>query len=133
MATKHPARPRKGVQTGSPAGTPAEACVTRLLDVYPPLFRIAMRVYREHVPEGLTMTQFRALTYIARHGGCQVSEVAQAVDISASAASIAIARLVSGGLVRIAKRATDRRRAELWATRAGDARRARASAITRDQ
>jgi DNA-binding MarR family transcriptional regulator len=124
------------IQSGErrlPNKTALEGCASRLLDLYPSLFRIAMGVYREHVPPGLTFTQFRALIFIARHGGCQVGEVAQAVAISLPAASIAVSKLVSKKLVRMAKSPGDRRRVALWVTSAGKSQREAAWRVTQEE
>jgi DNA-binding MarR family transcriptional regulator len=102
-----------------------------LLDEHMPLLlRVVRKQWRDQMPAGMTLAQFRALMFIARHGGTGLGGVAEYFTISMATASSTVSRLVAKGLVRADQGVADRRRIALWATKAGRAVEDRASRYT---
>jgi DNA-binding MarR family transcriptional regulator len=106
----------------------AVACAHLLVEEHMPLLLRAVREHwRDQIPNGMTLAQFRALMFIARNGGTGLGGVAAYFTISMATASSTVSRLIAKGLVRVQQGSEDRRRIELWATRSGRAVEERAS------
>jgi DNA-binding MarR family transcriptional regulator len=90
-----------------------------VLDAVPPLMRAIRMHMREGRPAGISVPQFRALLYIRRRPGTDLSAVAEHLGTSLPAASELVARLVRTGLVERGPDPTSRRRMRLSLTLAG--------------
>jgi DNA-binding MarR family transcriptional regulator len=90
-----------------------------VLDTVPPLMRAIREHMREGRPAGISIPQFRALVYIRRRPGTDLSAVAEHLGTSLPAASELIARLVRTGLVERTADPSSRRRMRLSLTPAG--------------
>ena len=75
-----------------------EAALT-VLETVPPVMRAIRSRMREGRPAGVSVPQFRALVYIRRHPGTDLSAVADHLGTSLPAASELVARMVRQDLV----------------------------------
>ena len=85
----------------------------------------SMHSIREHMragrPAGLPVSQFRALRFVRRNPGAQMSALADHLGMSRPAASQMADRLVRAGLVTRSTHPVDNRRVELRLTESGSA------------
>jgi DNA-binding MarR family transcriptional regulator len=78
---------------------PEEEAARAVLETVPLVMRAIRARMRERRPEAISVPQFRALVYIRRHPGTDLSAVADQVGTSLPAASELVARLVRQQLV----------------------------------
>jgi DNA-binding MarR family transcriptional regulator len=81
------------------ATSPAEEAARAVLETVPLVMRAIRARMREGRRESISVPQFRALVYIRRHPGTDLSAVADHVGTSLPAASELVARLVRQQLV----------------------------------
>lgn len=106
--------------TPSPvASLPARDAATAVLETVPLVMRAIRTRMREGRPEAISVPQFRALIFIRRHPGTDLSAVAGHVGTSLPAASELIARLVRQELVVRETDPGSRRRIRLTLSDAG--------------
>jgi DNA-binding MarR family transcriptional regulator len=102
-------------------GMSAWACAERLLEVTHLSVRLIKRRALERL-RGLTVVQFRSLTFAHRRGGCTVSELAGHLGIARPTASALADRLVRRGLMTRRADPGDRRQVTLALTTLGSRR-----------
>ncbi|MDE3102890.1 MAG: MarR family transcriptional regulator [Chloroflexota bacterium] len=107
-ARQHPDRSR----------TEPSAAARQLMNVVPSLVRLIRSEMRRHSGIG-SIPQFRALTYLERHPGAALGEVAAHLGVTAPSASVLVQRLVRDGLVRRSDRPTERRAVAITLTPRG--------------
>ena len=98
--------------------TPATEAALTVLETVPPVIAIRSRM-REGRPAGVSVPQFRALVYIRRHPGTDLSAVADHLGTSLPAASELVARMVRQDLVGRETDQASRRRICLTLSAAG--------------
>ncbi len=98
-----------------------QECASLMLEVVPQVMRFIRAEMRRQYLADLSVTQFRALRLVQRHGQTSLTEVAQHVDLTAAAASRMIDGLVTRGMVARQMAATDRRFIALSLTEQGEA------------
>lgn len=104
----------------SPATAPeALDCARRVLDVVPTVMDALRGAVRAQVGEPLSVPQFRALGFVARHAGCTVSELAAFLGVTMPTASALVDRLARAGLLSHDEHPADRRRLRLELTANG--------------
>ncbi|HLJ59712.1 MAG TPA: MarR family transcriptional regulator [bacterium] len=96
----------------------ADACATRLVDVAPLAVRFVRAQMRRQMP-GLTMAQFRAMSFVYRRGGCSLRALADHLGVTPPSGSALVDRLVSRGVVTRAPNPASRREVSLHLTRTG--------------
>ncbi len=74
---------------------------------------------RRHLPPELTLTQAWIMGLLAEHGSLSLSDVATHLDISLSAASVAVDQLIHMGWAEKARSPADRRLVFITLTNAG--------------
>ncbi|MFN8631883.1 MAG: helix-turn-helix domain-containing protein, partial [Chloroflexota bacterium] len=77
----------------------ARAAAEIVLDTVPFTMRMIRGHMREGRAEGVSVPQFRALLYVARNPGTDLSSVAEHLGASMPAVSELVSRLVRDGLV----------------------------------
>ena len=83
----------------TPAQTPSRATAEVVLDTVPATMRAIRGHMREGRAEGVSVPQFRALLFVGRNPGTDLSSLAEHLGASMPAASELISRLVRDGLV----------------------------------
>ncbi len=101
-----------------------------LVDVVPLVMRSMRREMRRAVPVELSVPQFRALTFLNRHSGASLSDLAGHLGLTPPSASKLVDGLVERGLVGRDTPPDDRRRVTLTLTEAGRSDLARAREVT---
>ena len=101
------------------AASPAGEAAAAVLETVPLLMRAIRARMREERPEVISVPQFRALLYIRRHPGTDLSAVAGHVGTSLPAASELVARLVRQQLVARETDPGSRRRIRLTLSSSG--------------
>lgn len=91
----------------------ARAAAEAVLDGVPPVMRAVRAQMREGRGVGVSVTQFRALLYIGRNPGTDLSSVADHLGASMPAVSELVSRLVRAGLVSRQPDPASRRRVRL--------------------
>jgi DNA-binding MarR family transcriptional regulator len=99
--------------------TPAQEAALTVLETVPPVMRAIRSRMREGRPAGVSVPQFRALVYIRRHPGTDLSAVADHLGTSLPAASELVARMVRQDLVERETDQASRRRICLTLSPAG--------------
>jgi len=99
----------------------ALACADAVLDVMPGVMDALRGAMRGQVGEQLSVPQFRCLNFIAHEPGASIGAVAAFLGVTLATASAMVDRLVRAGSVATRPAASDRRRAELHLTSAGQA------------
>lgn len=100
---------------------PSARLATVLDDLLRRLREIEKSSLSKHLPKGVTLGDVRVLRAIDRVGAAGVSAVAEFLGTSQPAATVAVARLESRGMVARAANATDGRRKALALTTKGRA------------
>jgi DNA-binding MarR family transcriptional regulator len=98
----------------------ADECAELVLDTVPLVSRTIRTEMRRSGPPDLSVPQFRVLTFLRRHPGTSLSEVAEHIGLTLPAASNLIDRLVNRNLVDRQNTSTDRRRIALALTISGE-------------
>ena len=101
------------------ASSPSRDAATAVLETVPLVMRAIRTRMREGRPEAISVPQFRALIFIRRHPGTDLSAVASHVGTSLPAASELVARLVRQELVLRETDPGSRRRIRLTLSDAG--------------
>ncbi|HYM39356.1 MAG TPA: MarR family transcriptional regulator [Thermoplasmata archaeon] len=116
------------METGSP-----KACAGEVLDTVPLIMQFIRVEMRRSRGPGISVPQFRVLTFLNRTEGASLSAVADRVGLSLPAMSRLVDGLVSRDLVRREESPEDRRRVLLHLTNLGKdlVRTARAGAQSR--
>ncbi len=96
-----------------------KACAGHVLDTVPPIMQFIRGEMRRHRALGISVPQFRVLTFLERRPGGSLSDAAERVGLSLPAMSRLIDGLVDRGLLTREDSATDRRRVSLRITEAG--------------
>ena len=96
-----------------------QACAAQLLEVTPAVMRAIRAYMRAEGAHELSVPQFRALSYIGRHPGTSLSEVADHIGLTVAAASRLVDGLVGRHLVERTAAAQDRRFIALQLSSAG--------------
>jgi DNA-binding MarR family transcriptional regulator len=98
---------------------PGEDAARAVLETVPLVMRAIRARMREGRPEAISVPQFRALVFIRRHPGTDLSAVADQVGTSLPAASELVARLVRQQLVVRETDPASRRRIRLTLSPSG--------------
>lgn len=96
-----------------------EQCAQAIMEVVPLAMHFIRTQMRRHVSPALSVPQFRTLTYLNRHAGASLSEVADHLGVTPATASTMVDRLVQNGLVDRVAAPDERRRSVLTLTEAG--------------
>jgi DNA-binding MarR family transcriptional regulator len=107
------------VTSSTVASSPAGAAAAAVLETVPLVMRAIRARMREGRPEAISVPQFRALLYIRRRPGTDLSAVAGHVGTSLPAASELVARLVRQELVTRETDPGSRRRVRLTLSEMG--------------
>jgi DNA-binding MarR family transcriptional regulator len=107
------------VPSSTAAISPAEDAAWAVLETVPLVMRAIRARMREGRPEAMSVPQFRALLYIRRHPGTDLTAVADHVGTSLPAASELVARLVRQHLVARETDPASRRRVRLTLSSSG--------------
>jgi DNA-binding MarR family transcriptional regulator len=101
--------------SGDPASASLRARATAevVLDTVPPIMRVVRDHMRAGRAEGVSVPQFRALLYVRRNPGTDLSSVAEHMGASMPAVSELVSRLVRDGLVARELDPRSRRRVRL--------------------
>jgi MarR family transcriptional regulator for hemolysin len=94
-------------------------CAREVLDVVPLAMRAIRAQLREHGAREVSVPHFRTLTYLDRHVGTSLSEVAEHIGVSLPSMSSLVDGLVTQGLVIRETHPEDRRRMTLTLTERG--------------
>ena len=124
VATSNEQKPRAKVRPGD--------CSTRLVEVVPLIMRHIRRELRSHTMPGLTLPQYRTLTYLRRHPQASLSEVAEHLALTPPTVSKMIQKLVDQGIIE-RRIPSDRRRVCLSLSEEGVTALTRAREETRQQ
>jgi DNA-binding MarR family transcriptional regulator len=115
----------------SPTGPDLAATADRLLEVMPRVMRRIRQQMRQEGARGLTVPQLRALLFVRRNPGTDLSQLAEHVGVSLPAGSALVERLVRADLLDRATDPGERRRLQLHLTALGAERAARAHLAAR--
>jgi len=96
----------------------AGACAARLVEAAPLAMRFIRAQMRRQMP-GLTIAQFRAMSFLYRGSGCTLRALADHLGVTPPTCSALVARLVSRGVVTRTPNLANRREVVLRLTRAG--------------
>jgi len=96
-----------------------ERCAQSVMDVVPRVMHFIRVEMRRHGPPSLSVPQFRTLTYLKRHPGASLSDVANHLGVTRATASAMVDRLVQNGFVDRAAARDERRRSVLTLTTGG--------------
>lgn len=96
-----------------------EHCAQAVMDAVPPVMHFIRAEMRRLGCPALSVPQFRTLTYLNRHAGASLSEVADHLGVTRATASTMVDRLVQNGLVDRVAAPDERRRSVLTLTSAG--------------
>jgi DNA-binding MarR family transcriptional regulator len=117
--------------SAAPSHGPTEILAERLLQVLSETFRAVRREMRRNAGD-LTVPQFRALRFIERHPGTDLSLLAAHLGMSRSSASALVERLNRAGYVHRSTNPDERRRIRIELEPPGALALAHAFASTRD-
>lgn len=104
----------------APESPASRECATRLIEVAPLILRSIRAQMHRQMP-GLTMSQFRAMTFLYRRSGCALRELADHLGVTPATCSSMVERLVQRGLATRRTNMANRRRVILTLTRTGRA------------
>lgn len=96
-----------------------EECAQALMESLPAVMRFLRRGMRRHSNPALSVPQYRTLTFLHRHPGASLTQVAVDLDVTRATASSIVNRLVGHGLVSRADDPHERRRTVLTLTPRG--------------
>ena len=99
--------------------TTTEAVTRQVIEVVPLVMRGIRAQMRRHRAPGLSLPQFRVLTFLDRHAGASLSDTAEYIGVTLPSMSKMVDGLVEQKLVTRKLDAADRRRATLALTRHG--------------
>jgi DNA-binding MarR family transcriptional regulator len=102
------------------ASPDARTCAARLVEVAPLVVRFIRAQMRAQMP-GLTMAQFRAMSYLYRRPGCSLRALAGHLGVTPPTGSALVERLVARGVATRTPNAANRREVALQLTAAGRA------------
>ena len=114
-------------------GSTPKACASHVLDTVPPVMQFIRTEMRGHRDLGISVPQFRVLTFLERRPGGSLSDAAERVGLSLPAMSRLVEGLVERQLITREESPADRRRVSLRITNAGQdlVRTAREGALAR--
>jgi DNA-binding MarR family transcriptional regulator len=101
----------------SPSAAAGE-CAARLMDVAPLAMRFIRSQMRRQMP-GLTMAQYRAMSFLYRHRGCTLRALADHLGVTPPTCSALVGRLVDRGIATRTTNLANRREVTLRLTSAG--------------
>jgi DNA-binding MarR family transcriptional regulator len=96
-----------------------DQCAGAIMDTVPLAFRFIKAEMRRQGAHLISVPQFRALTYIHRHTGASLLELAEHLGVTSPTASAIVERLVRRGLLARSGHPQERRRIVLALTRTG--------------
>ncbi len=108
------------METSPEATGIARSTAEAVLESVPPVMRAIRARMREGRAEGLSVPQFRALLYVRRHPGTDLSSVAEHLGASMPSMSELVSRLVRDGLMVRSADPASRRRVRLSLSDEGD-------------
>jgi len=94
-------------------------CARGVMDVVPSVMDALRGAMRAQVGEPLSVPQFRGLSFVARHAGSTVSELAAFLGVTLPTASALVDRLARAALLQHDEDPDDRRRLRLRLTETG--------------
>lgn len=97
----------------------AEACAAEVMETMPVVLHFIRRRLRSQTDVDLSIPQIRALSYLSRHPGSSLSELADYLGVSNAASSSMIERMVQKKLVIRQDDPQERRCVELSLTEHG--------------
>ena len=97
----------------------ANACATRVLDTVPLVMRFIRLQMRHRRAPGISIPQFRALTFLKRNEGSSLGPLAEHLGLSLPSTSRLVENLLRRGLVLRTSSPNDRRRLTLALTEDG--------------
>ena len=106
-------------RTTAPPADRTRDAARAILDTAPAVMRAIRTQMRAGRPAGVSVPQFRALLYIRRRPGTDLTDVAEHLGTSLASASELVARLVRQGLVERSVDPASRRRMRLSLTPSG--------------
>ncbi|HVT98783.1 MAG TPA: MarR family transcriptional regulator [Acidobacteriaceae bacterium] len=109
------------VPGGAPLCPPAEQCAGILLEAVPQIMRTLHAVIHEISQPEITVAQFRALMFVHRREGVNLSAAAEFLGLRLASTSKLVDHLVNRRLLTRAPDPTDRRRMILRLTARGEA------------
>jgi DNA-binding MarR family transcriptional regulator len=95
-------------------------CAARLVEVAPLAMRFIRAQMREQMP-GLTIAQFRAMSFLYRQHGCTQHQLADHLGVTPPTCSALVGRLVDRGVATRTTNPANRREVALRLTPAGSA------------
>lgn len=98
----------------------ARSAAEAVLESVPPVMRAIRARMREGRAEGISVPQFRAMLFVRRHPGTDLSSVAEHLGASMPSASELVSRLVRDGLMARTADPASRRRVQLVLSDEGD-------------
>ncbi|HEY5630051.1 MAG TPA: MarR family transcriptional regulator [Candidatus Limnocylindrales bacterium] len=98
----------------------ARSAAEAVLESVPPVMRAIRARMREGRAEGISVPQFRAMLFVRRHPGTDLSSVAEHLGASMPSASELVSRLVRDGLMLRTADPASRRRVQLSLSDEGD-------------
>lgn len=99
--------------------TELERCAQAIMESVPPVMHFIRAEMRRGGSAALSVPQFRSLSYLRRHPGASLSDLAEHLGITAPSASTMVERLVQSGYVDRVPDPAERRRALITLTPAG--------------
>jgi len=96
-----------------------ELCAGEVMETIPLVMQFLRTQMRSHSSSDLSVPQFRALTFLNRHPGASLSDLADHLGVTRATASAVTDRLVQRGLVDRRERPEERRHVVLSLTQAG--------------
>lgn len=97
----------------------ALVCAQHLMDVTPHIMQAVRHEMRRHRPSDYSVPEFRTLSYIERHRGTSLTEVAEHIGLSKPSLSKIVTRLEAQGSIKRRAAADDKRRHTLSLTAHG--------------
>lgn len=98
----------------------SEQCAAEVMETIPLVMQFLRAEMRSHNSPDLSVPQFRALTFLNRHPGASLSDLAEHLGVTRATASTITERLVQRSLVDRRERPEERRHVVLNTTQAGD-------------
>lgn len=95
-------------------------CALEVMETVPLVMRFIRAQMRSQGALDLSVPQFRSLTFLNRHPGGSLSDLAEHLGVTRPTASVTVERLVQRGLVNRAEDPTERRRLVLTLTAEGE-------------